>query len=112
MEWTRELDVTEARLDAAAPGADLSDIVASLHAQVAEAIQAVQDSAPLSPLAARADENLELARIAGDHGQDGVPGTRFLLRRVIQRLRALEAELLAGTREADRQKNRRDFVNG
>jgi hypothetical protein len=112
MEWTRELDVTEARLDAAAPGADLSDIVASLQVQVEEAIQAVQDSAPLSSLAARADENLELARIAGEHGEDGVPGARVFVRRAIQRLRELEAELLVGTREADRQKNRRDFVNG
>lgn len=118
MERSRALDALEAQLDALDQGAQTSpcgsveEIAAALQEQVAEAIRATQDSVPLSSLAARADENLELARLAGSHQGNSGSAAPFYLRRVIAHLRELDRELLTDTREADRRNNRRDFISG
>ena len=90
---------------------ELTEIGAMLEGRVAEATAPVEDSVPLSALAARADENLQLARLALSGGNE-VRHARFHLRRAVEYMRQLDEQILVRTRDADRVKNQRDFVNG
>lgn len=110
-----EIDALEDELagldDADAAG--LKRLVARIGDAVAGVSGSVRDSVELYAQAARAEENVVLARTAleGTEPGDGA-AARFHLRRALQLLRDLDSLVLEDTRELDRARNREEFLNG
>lgn len=100
---------------------DLAPLVEILARIVSEQSGWVAGNLDMARLAARAEENADLAHLLLDDGGSTADSHQrlydlrrasFHVRRSVEQLAQFDAEVVRITRETDRRENERDFVNG